>query len=162
MARYFLGESPMARFSQSRRLGEGQGRRRERGIPRGIPGDSISNSRRVDLWGRDTEFAPLPTPPASTPCRHFGVGTSKLACCLRNPPVPAIRVDWRSDCACRWRIVRHASERSHLCLPRRVRCRTTASNTRALLAVPRCCRRRPRRSRGRPARPSRQERVCRQ
>ena len=31
MARYFVGESPMARFSQSRRQGEGQGRRREAG-----------------------------------------------------------------------------------------------------------------------------------
>jgi hypothetical protein len=31
MARYFIGESPMARFSQSRRQGEGQGRRREAG-----------------------------------------------------------------------------------------------------------------------------------
>lgn len=29
MARYFMGESPMARFSQSRRQGKGQGRRRE-------------------------------------------------------------------------------------------------------------------------------------
>ena len=31
MARYFMGESPTARFSQSRRQGEGQGRRREAG-----------------------------------------------------------------------------------------------------------------------------------
>ena len=31
MARYFVGESPMARFSQSRRQGEGQGRHREVG-----------------------------------------------------------------------------------------------------------------------------------
>ncbi len=31
MARYFVGESPMARFTQSRRQGEGQGRRREAG-----------------------------------------------------------------------------------------------------------------------------------
>lgn len=31
MARYFIGASPMARFSQSRRQGEGQGRRREAG-----------------------------------------------------------------------------------------------------------------------------------
>src|SRR5574337_1186293 len=31
MARYFMGESPVDRFSQSRRQGEGQGRRREAG-----------------------------------------------------------------------------------------------------------------------------------
>lgn len=31
MARYLVGESPMARFTQSRRQGEGQGRRREAG-----------------------------------------------------------------------------------------------------------------------------------
>ncbi len=31
MARYFMGASPMARFTQSRRQGEGQGRRREAG-----------------------------------------------------------------------------------------------------------------------------------
>jgi hypothetical protein len=31
MARYFIGASPMVRFSQSRRQGEGQGRRREAG-----------------------------------------------------------------------------------------------------------------------------------
>ena len=31
MARYFVGASPMARFSQSRRQAEGQGRRREAG-----------------------------------------------------------------------------------------------------------------------------------
>jgi len=31
MARYLVGASPIARFSQSRRQGEGQGRRREAG-----------------------------------------------------------------------------------------------------------------------------------
>ncbi len=35
MARYYPGASPGARFSQSRRLGEGKGRRREAG-PEGI------------------------------------------------------------------------------------------------------------------------------
>ena len=39
MARYFIGVSPMARYSQSRRQGEEQGRRREAGSG----GSSIRN-----------------------------------------------------------------------------------------------------------------------
>ena len=37
MARYFIGESPMARCSQSRKPGEGPGRRREAGSAAGEP-----------------------------------------------------------------------------------------------------------------------------
>src|SRR3989304_274895 len=101
MARYFVGESPIARFSQSRRQGEGQGRRREagaegspirkrgkqkpepserkksEGIVGGPPAEGRNDERQRIMTKRDGNASDhLPTQAAAMPQDELAAGSS--------------------------------------------------------------------------------------